>query len=125
MDFNHLKEVKNDLFGISYRLKKIHSGYKIFWDRNSRRFVVFDGSEFAFSIDKKLDKSVLDKSQKTNVRFAKKIVADIDKTNATIEKKSSDFLMRKGKLLLSERLDYLEKTKRDCDFQNLDTSRWI
>lgn len=125
MNFNHLKEVKNDLFGISYRLKKIHEGYKIFWDRDSKKFVVFDGREFAFCVDKKLDKSVLDKSQKTNVRFAKKIVADIDRTNANIEKKSSDFLMGKSKLLLSERLNYLEKTKRDCDFQNINPSRWI
>lgn len=125
MNFKHLKEVKNDLFGILYRLKKIHSGYKIFWDKKDKKFVVFDGREFAFSANHKLDKSVLDKSQRTNVRFAKKIVADIDRTNATLEKKASDNISAKSKLLLSERLMYLEKTKRDCDFSECDTTRWI
>ncbi len=125
MNFKHLKRVKNDLFGIENRLKKIHSGYKIFWDKIGRKFVVFDGREFAFSVDGKLDKSVLDKSQRTNVRFAKKIVADIDKTNATLEKKASDLISAKSKLLLSERLRFLEKTKRDCDFSQCDTTRWI
>lgn len=125
MGCEHLKEIKCDLFGIAGRLKKIHAGYRIFWDKTAGRFVVFDGREFAFSVDKKLDKSVLDKSQRTNVRFAKKIVAEIDKNNAMLEKNAAKFQMDKSKLLLSERLKFAEKTKRDCDFSDADTTRWI
>lgn len=125
MNFGKLRRIDSDLFGIAFRLHRVHRGYKIFWDKEARRFVVFDGREFAFCCEGKLDKSVVDKSQRTNVRFAKKIVADIDRENAKLEQKNIDESITKSKLLLSNRIAFAEKSKRDCDFLDADTTRWI
>ncbi|MGN0798004.1 MAG: hypothetical protein ACI4L7_00295 [Christensenellales bacterium] len=125
MNFGKLRKIERDLFGIAFRLRRVHRGYKIFWDKGARRFVVFDGREFAFCCEGKLDKSVIDKAQKTNVRFAKKIVADIDKENARLEQKTVNEAINKSKLLLSNRMAFAEKSKRDCDFLDADTTRWI
>lgn len=122
--------IKNDLFNISYRLKNIDSGYFVIFNKNKDRYEVHNKKQgrdtFCFCCDKKiLDKSVLDKAFKTNIRNVNKIIKEIEENNLALERKNNEKIMEKGLFKFNEFVRFADKTSKNMDFENVDITRWF
>jgi hypothetical protein len=118
-------EIKNDLFHIARRLKKIDRNYKVFFNQNSLNFEVWHRRELSFVVGKSLDNFALLKAHKTNVRNAKKLFCDIQETNEKLQEREQAEVESKAKNSLSSVLNYAENTSREVDWDNSFSTKWF
>ena len=122
---NYRIEIKKDLFNISKRIKKIDRNYKVFFNKMSLRFEVWHKRELSFVVENSLDNQSLLKTHKTNVRNAKALICDMEKTNEKLEKKEKNDLENKNKTFLSSLLSFADTKSCDIDFKDINTTKWF
>lgn len=123
-------EIKNDLFNISKRIKKIDKNYFIVFSPRKKVYEVHyknqKGSSLAFCVDKKyLNSEVLTKAYKTSVRNYKKLLSEIESNNLKLDKKNEEYLKQKSEYYLKSYLYYADKKGGDCKFENADNTLWV
>lgn len=95
MSTTQLREVTNDLFDISSRIKSINPAYKVYYNGQTDKFEVHDtskpqGKTLAFVVPyKELDARTLDFAQFTRVQNAEKIFAEVEEHNRKLQRDSA------------------------------------
>lgn len=92
---NYRIEIKKDLFNISKRIKKIDRNYKVFFNKMSLKFEVWNKRELSFVVENSLDYQTLLKTHKTNVRNVKALICDMEKQTKNLKRKKKKFLKTK------------------------------
>ncbi|MBQ3213875.1 MAG: hypothetical protein IJB10_02575 [Clostridia bacterium] len=120
--------IKNDLFGISKRLKKIDKSYFVVFNKNNKNYEVHStnqkGSSLCFVVGKHLNAYALIKAQKTSVRFAKSILKDIFNKNQKLYNKELEDIKNKNIDNLNNYLLYASKKCTDVSFDNANKVIW-
>ena len=125
-----MRKIKNDLFKIAYRLRKIDKGYFIVFNKLKNRFEVHNknqlGNSLCFCCDKNyLNCEVLTKANVTNARNSKVLFKEIEKNNLKIQKQREDDLINKHMQNFKSYLEYANNKKSDCDFSNFNLTKWL
>lgn len=125
-----LKIIKNDLFNIVSRLKKIDKNYFVVFNLTKKRYEVHSkaqkGSSLCFVVDKPyLNYEVLTKAHKTSVRNSKKLLSEIINNNKKLQEKSDLYLKEKSEHYLKNYIAYANKKGCDCNFENTNKTLWV
>lgn len=124
-----LKILKNDLFCIVKRLKKINKNYFICFNKLSKSFEVHfknqKGGTFCLSVGKKLNACAIKKTFLTQVKNAKKLFIEIENNNKKIELENQRKLSEKHMSEFSIMLDYASRRAGDVDFKGFQNFKWI
>ena len=125
-----LKQINNDFYDISKRLKQICNNYMVFFDTVKKEYYVFsilsNGKRiFEFSVGKKLDSRAIKKCVLTSSKNAKKILKEIDELNLKIENDNYNKAVDYSKDNLKVYLNYANKKNCDVDFASINTFKWI
>lgn len=125
-----LKIIKNDLFNIVSRLKKIDKSYYVVFNFCFKRYEVHSkkqkGSSLCFVVDKPyLTSEVLTKAHKTSVRNSKKILESIINNNKKLQDKSDQYLKEKSEHYLKSYIAYANKKGCDCSFKSTNKTLWV
>jgi len=120
--------IKNDLFKISKRIKKIDKNYFILFNKLSQNFEVHyriqKGGTFCFVAGKALDKKTLDKTLLTSAKFFKTNLKKMNMDNEILECKKEEENSLKRKEKLNAYLKCVEKYE-NFDFSKINTSKWF
>ncbi len=121
--------VKNDLFNIADRLKKIDKSYFVLFNKKTKNYEIHSkaqkGSTLCVIAGKKLNEQVIFKVENTKIKFMKKIIYDINSNNKKLEDKSSKDLQEFYGYKLEKFASWANKKNCDIDFSNLDKTIWI
>ena len=124
-----LKEITNDFYNISNRLKHVDRAYSVFFNTKNKNFEVYEVKKytklFLFTIGKKLDCRAVAKAYKTNFRNFKQIFKSIQNTNFKIEEHNRNNLLDFSKDMLKTYLDFLNRKSSTLDFKNANKTRWL
>lgn len=125
-----LKQVNNDFYNISNRIKQIFYKYAVYFDDKKHEYSVFtkvnNGRKiFEFNIGKKLDVSAIKKAILTSVKNVKKILKEIDQTNLKLENENANRTLDYSKDQLKVYLNYASKKNCDVDFNFVNKFKWI
>lgn len=125
-----IKIIKNDLFNISDRLKKIDKNYFVVFNLTHKRYEVHSkaqkGSSLCFVVDKPyLTCEVLTKAHNTSVRNSKKLLSEIINNNKKLQEKSEEYLKEKSEFYLKNYILYADKKGCDCSFENANKTLWV
>lgn len=123
------KKIKNDLFDIASRIKKINSGYFIVYNYKKSRFEVHNKNQPANTLSlvspyHKLDVRLLHLVQKTSINNASKVLKEIEKTNEKITKNATDKVLDISKSKLKEIYKYAHRGKDFC-YKNAFLNDWL
>ena len=106
-----LKLIKNDMFNISNRLKRIDRNYCVLFNSKTKKFEVYYQNGFNFDLELVLPFDVLDfrtirKVWETRVSKMEEIIKKMEEENKKLEKKNSenlkDELISKVKIILKK-----------------------
>lgn len=122
--------IKKDLFNIVNRLKKIDKGYYVVFNKFKNRYEIFNKKQkkdtLAFCSDRPfLDRGIIIKAYKTNIRNAKNLFKEIDENNKKIDEINKNKINNKYLDKFSQFIDYASNKNYDVDFNNVDKTRWI
>ena len=125
-----LKIIKNDLFNIVNRLKKLDKSYFVVFNFFRKRYEVHSknqkGSSLCFVVDKPyLNSEVLTKAHKTSVRNSKKLLEDIISNNKKLQEKDENYLKEKSEDYLKDYIKYANKKGCDCSFDSVNKTPWV
>ena len=126
----NIKIIKNDLFNIVKRIKKIDKNYFIVFNYSYKRYEVHykkqKGSSLCFVVDKPyLNSEVLTKAYKTSVRNYKALIKEISENNSYLQNKNDEYLKEKSKTYINNYIKYANKVNCDYNFLNADTTLWV
>lgn len=126
---NKLILIKNDLFNISNRIKKIDKNYFICFNKTLKQFEVHHKKQpdttFCFVAGKSLNASVLNKVIKTSVKFYLKNLKNMQEVNLQLNKKSEQNIKEKHMQMFKSLIDYSFKNIRQPNFENCFTTKWV
>lgn len=124
-----LIKVCNDLFDVSNRLKQIDSEYVIYFNKDKNLFEVHHkkqrGGSFAFVVGKNLNAAVLKKAVLTSIKFAGKILKQIERDNFLLEKRNIDKATDENMIRFKFYIDYANSKNCDVDFSKMAPGEWI
>lgn len=124
-----LIKIYNDLFDIAKRLNQIDKSYFIVFNKHKNRFEVHykkqRGNSLSFVVENKLDASVLKKSVTTSIKFASKILQQIEKENDYIEKQNLEKIADENMYKFKSYIDYANQKNCDIDFTKVNQNGWI
>lgn len=86
-----LFRVGDDLYHIAKRLRSIDKAYTLYFNRRLKRFEIYakGAMQMALPFDK-LDARTLEYARKTRIENINKIINEIDKENAILEKRAEE-----------------------------------
>ena len=119
----HLNLIKNDLFSISKRVRRINKSLFIFFNKKTNTYQIYSKKGQSFLFEKDLGSSL---NQKT-IRFVfenkieklKSIVENIDRENAKKEKEENENRANFAKSVLNDFISYADKKNDDVDFSKI------
>ena len=124
-----LKQLNNDFYNISNRLKQIDSKYTLFFDTNSKLYLVYEikrGKKlFLFTIGPKLDCRALKRAVETSYKNFKTILKNIEKTNKRIEEKNNNHLTEYSKDMFNAYLNYADLKGGNVNFKGANSFKWV
>lgn len=84
---SHLIKITDDLFDIAARLTSVKPSYVVYYNKQLRRYEVYDGDKFAFAVPySELDSRTIDYARLTSVQNADKIFAEVERNNEAVTK---------------------------------------
>ena len=126
---NKLIEIKNDLFNISNRIKRVDENYFICFNKVLKQFEVHHKKQpdttFCFVAGKTLNVSVLNKAIKTSVKFYLKNLKSMEEVNLKLNKKSEQNIKEKNMHMFKSLINYSLKNIRQPNFENCFTTKWV
>ena len=121
--------IKNDLFNISNRIKKIDKNYYICFNKSLKQFEVHHKKQpdttFCFVAGTTLNARVLNKVIKTSVKFYFKNLKNMQQTNNTLKQKAEEKIKEKNMFMFKTLIDYSSNKIREVDFNNCFTTKWL
>ena len=107
-------EIKNDLYNVVSRLKKIDENYLVLYVKNRQVFEIHNKNQpfgtYCLTLPyKNLDKRAVDYVLKTRKENFDKLIKEMDISNKRLEQKENEELKYKAKYDLTSMLKYLQK----------------
>lgn len=119
----HLVEIKNDLFSISKRIKKINKKLLVFYNKKTLTFQLYSKSNisliFEADLGKTLDQKAISFVQKNSVINIAQIVKKMDFDNKKIEDEKRKNEQTFSKDLLSDFISFADRKSSDVDFSKI------
>lgn len=119
----HLILIKNDLFNIAKRIRKINKKLFVFYNKKNNNFEIYSTNGCSFSFEVSLGKTLNQKaikivftSQASNIEG---IVKNLDLQNEKIEAANLKKQNMLAKDMLSDCLNFASKKAEDVDFSKL------
>ena len=87
---NALRKINSDLFDIASRLKEIDDRYELYRNLTLNRFEIYANGALQIAVPfARLDARTLDLARSTRMEYALKLIENIDKENAALQRKYS------------------------------------
>ena len=84
-----LRKIEGDLFDIADRLKEIDSRYELYRNLRANRFEIHANGALQIAVPfARLDARTLELARSTRLEYVDRLVADIEKSNAKLEKEA-------------------------------------
>ncbi len=124
-----LISIKNDVFNICERIKRINPHYFVVYNTDRHQYEVHNSKQFAntfcISCENGLNYSVISKLRKTKIENIDKIVKEIDEINEKIEKNTKKEIMDVASVKAQEMFNYAKTKIDDCNFDDSYITKWV
>lgn len=117
---HHLILIKNDIFKICKRLKKINKNFVVYFNKLNCCFELyskrFNRLVFEANLGKELTYKTLIFAWQNGINNLDTLIKSIDKENAKLEKENSQNLQDFSKQVIGEMLKFADRKNCDVDF---------
>lgn len=122
--------IKDDLFGIVNRLKKIDRDYFVLFNHKNNKYELHNkaqlGNTYCLTFPyKTLDYRAITHTLKTSVRNCEKIFYEIDKVNESIEKSAHNKILDECEYKLKDIISFADKSSKSLNFNQIHKNKWI
>lgn len=123
-------EIKNDVFNIVKRLKKIDVNYFVVFDFKKKKFELHHRGQgkstycltFPFS---QLDARAIRHTLVTSVKNSEKLFFEIENQNFKIEKDIKNKISDEADYKFRDIVSYLDNTSKTLEFNDIHKNKWI
>lgn len=116
----HLVLIKNDLFGVVKRVRRINKNLFIYLNQKTKTYQIYSKKGIAFlfenDLGKTLDQNAIILVQKNRIENINNIVAKIDLENLKKEKTEKERINDFAKNVLKDFITFADKKNQDVDF---------